>query len=70
MNWSMGMDVSQLRLVALCVVLAIAITGGVAALWVAWRKRDVDEEPLPHCNLEERLSQIASNSMLPAKKSA
>jgi hypothetical protein len=66
----MNFDASQFWLALMCVVLALAITGGFTTLYFAWRRRGIDHEPLPHCNLEERLEQIASNSMLPAKRSA
>ena len=67
MNWSM--DISQFWLALMCVALALAITGGLAVFYFAWKKRGIDEEPLPHCNLEERLTQIRDGSMLPAKRS-
>lgn len=69
MNWSMGSDSTQIWVVLLCTVVALAIATGIFFL-ITWKKRSLDEDPLPHCNLEERLSQIAQSTMLQAKKSA
>lgn len=69
MNWSMGSDSAQLWIVLLCTVVALAIATGIFFL-VTLKKRSGDEDPLPHCNLEERLTQIAQSTMLQAKKSA
>lgn len=69
MNWSMGSDSAQGWIVLLCTVVALAIATGIFFL-VTWKKRGIDEDPLPHCNLEERLTQLAQNTMLEAKKSA
>jgi hypothetical protein len=66
----MGPGNSQVWLLALCIVAGAAISGSLYAAYLMWRKRSVDEEPLPHCNLEERLSQIAKASMQPVKKTA
>lgn len=69
MNWSMGSDSAQLWIVLLCTVVALAIATGIFFL-VTWKRRSTDDDALPHCNLEERLTQIAQNTMLQAKKSA
>ena len=69
MNWSMGSDSAQLWVVLLCAVVALAIATGIFFL-VSWKRRGIDEDPLPHCNLEERLTQIAQSTMVQAKKSA
>ena len=66
----MGTENSQFWLALMCVALVLAITGGLSVLYFAWKKRGIDHEPLPHCNLEERLTQIANNSMVEAKRSA
>jgi hypothetical protein len=69
MNWSMGSDSAQLWIVLLCTVVALAIATGIFFL-VTWKRRGIDHDPLPQCNLEERLTQIAQSTMLQAKKSA
>lgn len=69
MNWSMGSDSTQVWIVLLCTVVALAIATGIFFL-VAWKRRGIDEDPLPHCNLEERLSEIAQSTLVQAKKSA
>jgi hypothetical protein len=69
MNWSMGSDSAQLWMVLLCTVVALTVATGIFLL-ITWKRRAIDEDPLPHCNLEERLTQIAQNTMLQAKKSA
>ena len=70
MNWSMGSDSAQIWMVVLSVVVALGLTTALVSLLMTWKKRSVDEEPLPHCNLEERLSQITQSTMLQAKKPA
>ena len=70
MNWPTNFDVSQFWLALMCVVLALSITGGLTTLYFVWKKRGIDHEPLPQCNLEERLAQIADSSMLQAKRPA
>ena len=70
MNWPMNFDASQFWLALMCVVFALAVTGGLTTLYFALKKRGIDQEPLPHCNLEERLAQIADSSMLQAKRPA
>ena len=71
MNWSMGSENSQVWLLLLCIIVGAVISGSVYGGYLLWRKRSVgDEEPLPHCNLEERLTQIAKTSMQPAKRTA
>jgi flagellar basal body-associated protein FliL len=69
MNWSMGSDSAQIWIVLLCTLVALAIATGIFFL-VTWKKRGIDEQPLPHCNLQERLTQLAQNTMLEANKSA
>ena len=69
MNWSMGSDSAQLWIVLLCTVVALAIATGIFFL-LTWKRGSVDKDPLPHCNLEERLTEIAQNTMLQAKKTA
>jgi hypothetical protein len=68
MNWSMSSDSAQIWIVLLCTLVALAIATGIFFL-VTWKKRGIDEEPLPHCNLQERLTQLAQNTMLEANKS-
>jgi hypothetical protein len=70
MNWPTNFDGSQIWLALMCVVLALSITGGLTTLYFVWKKRGIDHEPLPQCNLEERLAQIADSSMLQAKRPA
>ena len=69
MNWSMGSDGAQLWIVLLCTVVAFAVATGTYFLFT-WKKRSIDTEPLPQCNLAERLTQIAQSTVLQAKKSA
>lgn len=69
MNWSMGSDSAQLWILLLCMVVALATATGIFFL-VTWKRRLADNDPLPHCNLEERLTQIAQSTMIQAKKSA
>ena len=69
MNWSMGSDSAQLWIVLLCTVVALAIATGIFFL-LTWKRGSVDKDPLPHCNLEERLTEIAQSTMLQAKKTA
>jgi hypothetical protein len=70
MNWSMGSENGQFWLLLLCIVVGAVVSGSVYGAYLLWRKQSVDEEPLPHCNLEERLSQIAQASIQPIKKTA
>jgi len=71
MNWSMGSENGQLWIILFCIVVGAAVSGSVYGAYMMWRKRSLlDEEPLPHCNLEERLSQIAKASIDPIKKTA
>jgi len=51
--------------VMLCVAAAVATLTVVSGFFFAWRKRpDTEENLVPHCNLEERLSQIANTPMV------
>ena len=71
MTWSMGSQSSQLWILLLCIVVGAVVSGSVYGAYQMWRKRNIDEEPLPHCNLEERLAQIAKASQIePIKKTA
>jgi len=71
MNWSMGSENGQIWLLLLCIVVGAVVSGSVYGAYLLWRKRLADnEEPLPHCNLEERLAQIANTPLHPIKKTA
>jgi Tfp pilus assembly protein PilO len=65
MNWS---DSTQLWVLVLFVTAAITVAG--YSIYYVCKKRSVDEEPLPQCNLQERLSQIAKTSLPALKKPA
>jgi hypothetical protein len=59
MNSLMGTDTAQLSIVLLSVAIGVAVLAAISGLFIAWRKRSlIDEEPLPHCDLQQRLAQI------------
>jgi hypothetical protein len=71
MNWFAGNTATQFWTVLLCLAVLIAVSSAIAAICGAWKKRSVlDDEPLPQCNLEERLNQITEATRLQAKKTA
>ncbi len=69
MKWLMNNNVTELWLVLLCGAATMAIlTTGIV---VAWRKRSaIEEGPVPRCNLEERLAQIANTPIVQGAKLA
>lgn len=71
MDWFVGTSAAGLWAIAFAVALAIAVLAAIAGIFFAWKKRSVMEAaPLPHCNLEERLGQIAQANILQTKKTA
>lgn len=71
MNWFAGNSATQFWAVLLCLAVLIAVSSTIAVLFRAWKKRSMlDDEPLPQCNLEERLNQITEATRLQAKKTA
>jgi hypothetical protein len=69
MKWLMNTDTAELLMVLLCVAVTMAILIALGAFFFAWRKRSiVDEDPIPHCNLQERLAQIANAPMVQGRK--
>lgn len=60
MKWPMNTDTAGLLVVLLCVATAIAALTAIGRFFFAWRNRSlIEEAPVPHCNLQERLAQIA-----------
>lgn len=59
---------TQLWVALLCVAGAIAVLTVIVGFFVAWRKGSAEEDPIPHCNLQERLAQIAQVPMVQARK--
>ena len=71
MNWPTNMRTTELWLVLLCGVATMAILTVLGGLFFAWRKRSVLEEgAVPHCNLQERLAQIADTPTVEGVKLA
>jgi hypothetical protein len=71
MNSALGADSSQIWMIFLYIAVAVAVLAGIASAYFIWKKHSVlEEDPLPHCNLAERLTQIADDTMLQAKKTA
>lgn len=70
MNSILGTNNAELWIVLLSVAVAVAVLAGISGLFFAWKRRSIIEEPLPHCNLEERLAQIGLVPPLPPEKVA
>jgi len=74
MNWFAGDTAAQLWAVLLCLAVLMAILLSIAGIFRAWKKRSMlDDAPLPHCNVQERLNQITEATRLQelqAKKTA
>jgi hypothetical protein len=69
MRWLMNTNTTELWVVMLCVTAAIATLTVMGGFFFAWRKRSVvEEDPVPHCNFQERLAQIAATPMVQGRK--
>ena len=64
MRWLMS-TATESWLVLLCAAAATATLTAIGCVFFAWRKRsNIKEEVVPHCNLQERLAQIANTPMV------
>ena len=71
MRWLMNTNTTEFWVVMLCVAAAIATLTVLGGFFFARRKRSiVEQDPAPHCNLQERLAQIANMPMVQGVKSA
>ncbi len=70
MDFLTNAQAGELWFILLCLAVAIAAAALTTGVLFAWRKRPVDEEALPHCNLEERLAQIAKAGSFHTEKPA
>ena len=71
MNGFMGNGATEIWGVSLFIVLAIAALAAIAGGYFVWKKRSVaEDDPLPHCDLEKRLGEIAHATLMQAKKTA
>ena len=49
-----------------CGAATMALLTVLGGFFFAWRKRSfIEDDPVPHCNLQERLDQIANTPMVP-----
>jgi hypothetical protein len=65
----MNGNMTQLWVLLLCVAAGIAIVAIASGVFFAWRKMSTGEgDPIPHCNLQERLAQIAQAPMVQGRK--
>jgi hypothetical protein len=68
MKWLMNTGTVGLLVILLGVATAMAALTAIGCFFFAWRKRFVEEAPVPHCNLQERLAQIAQAPMVLGRK--
>jgi hypothetical protein len=64
MKWLMNTDTVGLLVVLLGVATTLAALTAIGCFYFAWRKRFTEEAPVPHCNLQERLAEIAQAPMV------
>ncbi len=71
MSWLMNNATAEPWLVLLCAAVATATLTAIGCFFFAWRKRsNIEEDAVPHCNLQERLAQIANTPMVQDMKLA
>jgi len=69
MRWLMNTNTTEFWVVMLCVAAAIATLTVISGFFFARRNRSVvEQDPVPHCNLQERLAQIAATPMVEGRK--
>jgi hypothetical protein len=67
----MNTNSADLWLVLLCVAATMTTVMILGGMFFAWRKRSNNgEDAVPHCNLQERLAQIANTPMVKGMKLA
>ncbi len=65
----MAGNMTQLWVLLLCAAAGIAIVAIASGVFFAWRKVSTGEgDPIPHCNLQERLAEIAQATVVQGKK--
>ena len=62
MNSLAGTDTAKLWMVLLSVVVGVGTLAVIIAVFYTWKRRLLEEEPLPQCNLQARLAQIAQQN--------
>ena len=69
MRWLMNANATDLWMVMLWVTAAIATLTVICGVFFAWKNRSiVEKDPVPHCNLQERLAQIANTPIVRGSK--
>ena len=64
MNWFTKMDTFALLVIMLAVAVGIAASIALVRFLIAWKERSRKREPIPHCDLEARLTQMSQNTLL------
>lgn len=59
MNSLIATDSAKLWMVLLSSAIGIATLAAIISIVYVWKRRLLEEEPLPQCNLQQRLAQIA-----------
>jgi hypothetical protein len=71
MHWLMNNATAEPWLILLCAGAATATLTAIGCFFFAWRKRFIiEDDPVPHCNLQERLAQIANTPTVQGMKLA
>ena len=65
----MNPNATDLWIVMLWATAAIAILTVIGGVFFAWKNRStIEKDPVPHCNLQERLAQIANTPIVLGSK--